>query len=602
MKWYRNILFWIIGFGFWFLWELTTRVLIYHREWELSQIFSYTWINLSFGLFCGLVLGTVHTLVLLITEKHFSILRKFMTPTPAVILATLLVFMVAIPYRTFAVYHTGLSVWQRWASALFIILLIYGFCIAAAHILERRFLWNSKRKKILIVLTLIPVVTLFSFPVLYKSRQNVTAPGPVRFVVLISIDTTRYDFIGAYGVRPVRTPVIDRIASEGALFREAISSIPVTGPSHISMLTGQPPLVHGVRYNGQPLAGNVTTITTVLKDAGFQTGGFISGFPLKVFESGLDRGFQVYDDHLVYTDFFNETFVGRLADSLPLFPMGLLRLANEVTDKAVDWLQKRDGSPFFLFLHYYDPHFPYGTKEQLRRNKNILTITAGPEDLNRQTQLYASEIERVDQQISRVIDVLKQKGFYDRTLLIVTSDHGESLGEHHYYYTHAFHVYEQLLRVPLIIRCPALVPAGSIVKEQVALFDIAKTILESVGLSKKMIVSGVNLIDLTHNIPPNYNRSILSHNFTYSVHALRTGNWKIIMNRNQTPSTFELYDIAADPMESRNVLKKETALSVELERRLTAILESPNSRQVDWTVKDLSAEQIEKLRSLGYIN
>jgi len=145
------------------------------------------------------------------------------------------------------------------------------------------------------------------------------------------------------------------------------------------------------------------------------------------------------------------------------------------------------------------------------------------------------------------------------------------------------------------------VKAGSVVKEQVALFDIAKTVLQSVGLKQSMNVSGFNLIDLTHQVPAKYNRTIASHNFTFFVHALRTGNWKIIMKNEKTPATYELYDVANDPMESQNLVQKQQALSIELQRRLTAILESPASK-VDWTVKDLSAEQIEKLKSLGYLN
>jgi arylsulfatase A-like enzyme len=610
MKWFplvrSNILTWVIGFGIWFLWELAVRVLLYHPGWGLTQIFPFTWINLAFGLSCGLVLGILHTLLLLLFEgyAHLNRFRKWITPTPAVVLSALMGFMVLIPYRTFAVYHTALSVWERWVSAILILLLAYVFCLFWAQLLSRVLKpWGRSRiKQVLHVLFMIPILILICFPAFKKSRSNGTAKGPIRYVVLISIDTARYDFIGAYGVRPVQTPVMNRIASDGVLFREAISSIPVTGPSHISMLTGQPPLVHGVRFNGQPLSNKVLTVTSVLRDAGFQTGGFISGYPLKVFESGLDRGFQVYDDHLVYTDLFSETYFGRLAEFLPFFPRGLLRLASEVTDKAVGWLNKRDGSPFFLFLHYYDPHYPYGSKEQLRHNKNILTITARPEDLERQTRLYASEIEKVDQQIARVIEVLKKKGFYDRTLLIVTADHGESLGEHHFYYTHAYHVYEQLLRVPLIIRCPVLVRPGSEVTQPVALFDIAKTILESVGLNQKMMVSGVNLISLAHQVPPNYNRSIVSHNFESHVHAIRSANWKLIRNENKAPVTFELYDLNQDPLESRNLLESERSIAVELQRRLTAILQSPGSNAVDWTVKDLSAEQIEKLRSLGYFN
>jgi len=141
-------------------------------------------------------------------------------------------------------------------------------------------------------------------------------------------------------------------------------------------------------------------------------------------------------------------------------------------------------------------------------------------------------------------------------------------------------------------------------------FEVRDTRRRKIGDSVKLrvlrdsvvAVSGFNLIDLARKVPENYNRSIVSHNFEFRIHALRSANWKLIQDEKKDPPTFELYDLSADPMESRNVLATQPSVTVELKRRLTGILRSPNSNQVDWTVDDLSAEQIEKLRSLGYFN
>jgi arylsulfatase A-like enzyme len=594
-----NLEIWIIGFGIWFFGEVALRVLIYHHDWAAPQIVSYAWMNTLFGLCCGLLFGLMHTLFLALFTKQKIVQRwasaRILMPT------ALLACGILIPFRTFALYQTRLSLFQRWVIALLFLLMIYVACAVVTRLMSNVVNRPAFPKAPAILgLTIIPLFILATVFLLQRNGSTATVQGPVRYVVLISIDTTRYDYIGAYGVHSVRTPVIDHLASEGVLFRQAISSIPLTGPSHITMLTGQPPLVHGVRFNGQPLPRKTPTITKVLRSAGFETAAFVSGYPLKTTAAAIDGGFQEFDDYLAYTDHISETFLGRLLEFVPFLPQGLLRVGHEVTDRAVAWLQKRDGSPFFLFLHYYDPHFPYGTKKDLRGSNDILKMTATPADLELETRRYQSEVETVDYEIGRVIEVLKKKNLYDRTLLIVTSDHGESLGEHNLYYTHDNSVYDQLLRVPLIIRCPALLKSPISIDQQVGLLDIAKTVLDSVGLDKKMKTSGVDLIHLAQKIPSDYQRSIVSHNFVREVHSLRTGNWKLIQTGE--PESFELYDLVRDPLESKNVLKNEHSLAVDLKSKLGGILHSPGSANSTWTTDELSAEQIEKLKSLGYVN
>jgi len=584
------ILIWELIFVLWFLWELAIRVLLYHRTWTLSQILSFTWTNLLFAICSAFVLGLVHTLFLIVIDRR-KVFTKFrpIFSSPGIAFIPLIALMIIVPYRTFAFRH-DLPSWLWWITTVAIVLAVTVF---AAKYLSR----IKLPRGLLIPLFLIPILILLAVPFFTPKRIRQIARGPVRYVVLISIDTLRHDYVGAYGAKNVRTPVMDRIAAEGVLFREAIASVPLTGPSHASMLTGQPPLMHGVHLNGQPLSPKVLTIATHLRDAGFQTAGFVSGFPMKGVLSGLDQGFQLYNDRFVYTDSFNETFFGRWADIIPVLPRGLLRLAHEVTDPALQWLDKRNGSPFFLFLHYYDPHFPYGTKARTRYTRNALHGTAKPEDLENQKRLYASEVETVDKQIGRAVESLKKKKIYDETLLIITSDHGESLGEHNYYYDHEYYVYEPLVRVPLLVRYPALLPSGTVVEQQVAVLDIGKTILESVGLPA-MKTTGYNLIRVANHSVAGYDRSILSHNFHHKRNAIRTQGWKLILTG---ADSVELYDLKKDPGENHNLFLRNQSKATDLKHKLTGMLHFGDLQDVNWNKENLSAEQIENLKSLGYV-
>jgi arylsulfatase A-like enzyme len=585
-----TILIWELIFILWFLWELALRVLLNHRTWTFSQILSFTSTNLLFAICSAFVLGLIYTFFLFLIDKRKNRprFRPIFSPV-GIAFIPLVALMLLVPYRSFAFRH-DLPGWLWWITAIAIILVVALACVFAASRIKLP-------RRLVITLFLIPIFILLAVPLLTRNEIKQVAKGPVRYVVLISIDTLRHDYVGAYGAKNVRTPVMDQIASEGALFREAIASVPLTGPSHASMLTGQPPLMHGVHLNGQPLSPKVSTIATHLRDAGFQTAGFVSGFPMKAVLSGLDQGFQLYEDRFVFTDSFNETFFGRWADNIPVLPRGLLRLANEVTDSALEWLNKRNDSTFFLFLHYYDPHFPYGTKARTRYTRNALYGTAKPEDLENQKRLYASEVETVDKQIGRVVELLKKKKIYDETLLIITADHGESLGEHDYYYDHEYYVYEPLVRVPLLVRHPTLLPSGTVVEQQVAVLDIGKTILEAVGL-RPMKTTGYNLIHVANHSVQGYDRSILAHNFHHKRNAIRTQGWKLILTGRDS---VELYDLSKDPAENDNLFLQNQSKATELQNKLTGMLQFGDLQDVNWNKENLSAEQIENLKSLGYV-
>jgi len=480
---------------------------------------------------------------------------------------------------------------------LFLILILaYMGCMMIARLLHRSVLSRvalSLLVKISIFAILGPIVIVTIAQWLRNSgHQVVKRPDhSVEHVVLISVDTLRCDFISAYGSPYIRTPVIDQIAAEGALFKQAASLIPETAPSHMSMLTGLSPLTHGVHINGYDLPEGIPTVTTYLRKAGFQTGSFVSGNPLQVY-SGLDRGFQRYDDNFCWIDFFDGSYCGRFVADLPFLTKDLARDARLVTDSALKWLEKNVDSPFFLFLHYYDPHFPYGGHV-----KSNYRDRATPEDLPHQKKLYGIEVETVDAQIGRIVAFLKEKGVYDKSLLIFTSDHGENLGEHGQFYGHTS-LYEDVIRVPMIVRYPGKIVPGTVITQQVALIDIFRTILEATKVESKQAPNSIDLVGLANGRFDSPHQVLVSNSYRKGVkHSVRTNEWKLIRYETNQ-KTYELYHLSSDPGELINVYHKEIGIARQLEPFLNRQLGLQVNREVD----DLSPAQIENLKALGYIN
>ncbi len=242
----------------------------------------------------------------------------------------------------------------------------------------------------------------------------------IRNVLLVSIDTCRADHLGCYGYKRPTTPNIDAVAQDGTIFKMALTPVPVTTPAHSSMFTGTYPPTHGVRLNTYDrLADSNVTLAKLLRDAGYQTAAFVGGFPLDS-RFGLNQGFDTYDGR------FTEKNLSK-------------RAAEDVSRPALAWLEDHGKQPFFLFLHYYDAHYPYEPHP---------ADTAPYAD-----DPYAGEIAYIDHCIGRVLDRLRARGLYDNTLVIITGDHGEGLGEHGET-AHGFFIYQSTLRVPLVIRAP----------------------------------------------------------------------------------------------------------------------------------------------------
>lgn len=402
------------------------------------------------------------------------------------------------------------------------------------------------------------------------------APGDARGynLLLVTLDTVRWDHIGCYGSTEARTPHIDALMGHGFRFDQAIASTPLTLPSHATILTGLYPPAHGARDNGRYIVGpEVESIAEAFRDAGYRTGAFVGCFVLDR-RYGLDQGFDAYDFR---------TGSGRYRPSMVDFNE---RSATEVSDAAIAWLRdpavSAGGAPFFLWVHYFDPHLPYLSPLQER-----------PEFLGRP---YDAEIAYADQELGRLLAELDRLGARERTLVLLVADHGESLGEHEEA-THGMFLYESTLRVPFLLSCPGLFTGPSVAREQLAgLVDVAPTVRSLFGLP----AAASDGLDLLQPEAPRTRALYLEtlhpyHSAGWSpLYGLRTPEEKLI--RAPVP---ELYDLAADPRELRNLYARSRSAE-RLERELSALQElwadAPDRS------RELDAEERERLASLGYVS
>jgi choline-sulfatase len=381
-------------------------------------------------------------------------------------------------------------------------------------------------------------------------------------VLLVTLDTTRADHIGAYGYRAGQTPNIDALAAAGVLFERAIAAAPVTLPSHVSVFTGRYPFGHGVRNNGTfTLAGDVPTLATALHGVGYRTAAFVSAFVLDR-RYGLARGFDDYDDRF-----------------------GVERRAGATVSAAEAWLvaNARADRPFFLWVHLYDPHDPYDPPEPFRQ-----AFAAQP---------YDGEIAYADQNVGRLVSRLRQLDPTGSTVVAVAGDHGESLGEHGEA-THAMFLYESALRVPLVVSAPNRLPRGRRVTAPVRAIDLAPTLLALAGVPPLPNVDGVDLrpaIEGRAGAPAGaYAETYFPRYFMNwsELRSFQDDRWKFI----DAPDP-ELYDLAADGGEQNNLVTQQPARAAALKRALDELTRAGRPAAPSPVDRDTQR----KLAALGYI-
>jgi len=432
-------------------------------------------------------------------------------------------------------------------------------------------------------------------------KKNINAERDYN-VVLIVADTLRSDYLSCYGNRWIKTPSIDSIAKDGILFENAISHASWTLPSHASLMTSRYPIQHGCLSYNNPLSEKETTLAEVLKQDNFTTGAFISTF-LVSSKFAFQQGFDTFDEKLD-ADF--------------------QRPVTEFHADSLRWIEKKKNGKFFLWLHYFEPHYPYlphvpftddyekilnkevkGTfdrsHEWIKDTYNKKKEDLSEADTNRMRSLYAGEISYLDRFIGEVISKLKEEGVYDKTLIIFTSDHGEMLGEHHLI-EHGESLYQEEIHVPLIIKLPADMKytCGARVNEIVEHVDVMPTLIDLLGVKSNIKLEGKSLRSLMSG--SSGNNSIvkaIAHSEVHNYKSLISGNLKLIMSLPVLDSPM-LFDIDKDPGEKNNIYYEEKEKAKEMKNRLLDWVMAMNNPAPAKT--RLTREEEDKLKSLGYIN
>jgi choline-sulfatase len=414
-------------------------------------------------------------------------------------------------------------------------------------------------------------------------------PSPVgaarTSVILISVDTLRADHLSSYGYKALATPHIDSLARDGTIFSEISSQIPITLPSHVSLFTSTYPFMTGIEENGEVLPSGATTLATVLKSHGYRTAAFIGGYFLAR-RFGFDQGFDFYDSP------FDSRRFERALD--------LKRPAAEVTKSAETWISANSNHPFFAFVHLFDLHQPYDPPSRFDR--------LAPKSE------YDAELAYVDDVLGGFFRFLSDKGIDQHCLLVLFSDHGESLGEHGEH-THGYFIYQSTLHVPLIIHWPAGEPfpeRGSgdskakaaypaRVDSPAGLIDVAPTILQALGIPEPSSFAGRSLMPLLLGEVAAerdvYSDSTYAHDkFGWAaLRGMRVGAYHYI----QAPKP-ELYNIAEDRGETHNLCSTHQSLARSYRDRLDA-LRARYRVQTEAAASRVSPEVLERLRSLGYL-
>ncbi|MFQ5500904.1 MAG: sulfatase-like hydrolase/transferase [Phycisphaerae bacterium] len=398
--------------------------------------------------------------------------------------------------------------------------------------------------------------------------EPAVAQPPVN-VLLITLDTTRADHIGCYGSATARTPALDGLAAGGVRFDQAFSHVPLTSPSHVSLMTGTYPAVNGVRTNGMSVSeSDISTLAEQFKTAGYQTGAFVAAFVLHA-RFGLNRGFDHYDDDLRDA----QTVSGEMLE----------RRGDRVCDSALAWLDQHASGPFFAWVHFFDPHSPY----------------APPEPYGSEfSDPYDGEIAFTDAQVQRLVTWLDEKKLRERTLIVVAGDHGEAFGEHGET-QHGYFIYEPTQHVPLIFALPSRVPTGKVVTAPVGLVDVFPTLMELMQWEGPSTLDGRSLVDVWKSSRavgrPVYAESESPRlNYAWArLRSLTTAEWKYI----DAPNA-ELYDRRMDPGEMHNVIADHAEDAARLKKALQELVATMRPRYSGTTQLDSAARR--RLESLGY--
>ena len=496
-------------------------------------------------------------------------------------------------------------------------------------------------------------------PPIFAAKATVGTPpsgnelhGKNANVIIVSMDTTRYDELSCFGSDVTMTPNLDRVAEKSSMFDNAVVPMPLTGPSHISMFTGLQPDAHNVKSNGVPLDGSIPTLATIADEAGYKTGAVISGYPLSRRASGMQRGFHFYDDS------FKRNRVGEFIPDMVWKAAAakilrrILRLhtpgtavmeldASETTGRAIDWLDDNSDKPFLMFIHYFDPHYTYIPPDEFKtmympdysgpyRDKiyeygpvlrEIPKFT--PDDYAWFRAQYRGEISYADREFGRIVDWLDGRKLWDDTMVIVVADHGESF-EHDYYFNHNNRLYEQLIHVPLMVHSPMHPELSGVrIDDLVNVSDIFNTVRNFLDLESPD-QNSVQTDFSGHDVLNSWNHDLIglaanpdslttwqmipTQSYTLGesegqnvgrFFSFRFPGWHLIYGPESEPvvPTFQYFDLKSDPNEMNDIFAEMNWDAM----NWLEILREWAEGQMSGESVEISTENREQLDALGYI-
>lgn len=597
---------------------LVNRYITY-RMFRLAALTLQRYENTTVPLFAAVVLG-LYALFVLWLRVGKPDNNRFLRPAVMVILGLTAVMVVrwsAIPLHSLPwwIQKLGRELWNtvRGETSLGAFIALVKNRLAAGAILigsvgalialwwcVKRADWAgilgllAKRRSERMVVPVIVLLVVLNVGLAIDKRLN--APDSPS-VLLIGIDTWRADHVGAYGYIRDTTPSIDRMAEQGARFRNAFSTTSWTLPSFHSILTGLYQGSHGVIDGQHRLAHRYNTFAEVLRERGYTTAGFISGTYLKrVF--GFDQGFDVYEESVTSASLM-ETYSDVTSPDL--------------TEIVLPWIERNKARRFFLFIHYWDPHFdyipppPYDEmfdplyQGDIDGTDFLTSDRVNPEmdrrDLEHIIALYDGEIRWTDWHIDRLFTKLEDLGLMSDMIVILVGDHGEEFFEHGLK-GHRSTLYNEVIHVPLILRGPG-VPPSTVFDSPVSTTDILPTVLAVLGLASPTPVDGESLIPIVSGKAGGRESSTVVSELGYGMTAIVKGQWKLI--HDSALKTYELYDLGSDPRETENLLTKEASKATELEQDLLAWLRITRSRKITAPRALRDEATIRELKSLGYI-
>ena len=417
-------------------------------------------------------------------------------------------------------------------------------------------------------------------------------------LIVITVDTLRQDHLGCYG-SDTRTPALDKLAAEGFRFRDSFAVAPTTLPSHTSLFTGLYPARHGVRLNGRfQVPTEAQTLAEVLRTHGYQTAAFV-GTAVLSRHYALDQGFQVYNDDV---------------DS-DLNSVQAQRRATDVSHAAIDWLEGVT-TPFFLWVHYFDPHGPYDPPppydssyyEGNPRSPKHTSMEGihvafyqkldGITDVRYPLAQYKGEVTYTDKAIGQLLEAVDSRGLRDSTLVIMTADHGESLGENNYYFDHGETLHDTSMRVPLIVRAPWL-EGARVVEGPVSLVDVYPTVMDLLKIEVPDGIQGQSVATYLEegSVPDRvlFLETVLpTISKRSAIFGIQTAQWKLIQRMNRVV----LFHYLSDPGEQKNVAEQNAVVRDRLVASVQGYLRTQPLRAERFTP---SPEHLDQLRMLGYI-